>query len=116
MHSKVYIVPSVQRPLRVQHFYQPNTDTLTVLVGDTPILLAAQSQIRNGFVEKRSLDPLQSEATLAIEHAHAVAKVLRQNVVQGHKKDGEEHSYSRLHGHCWSISHHGSVICSPAVH
>ncbi|KAF4982683.1 hypothetical protein FZEAL_1745 [Fusarium zealandicum] len=64
--------------------------------GDAPILSAAQVQIRNEFRQKASLDA--SDAPAAIKHAEDVAKVLRQNVVQGKQiKEGEDRYKLRIH-------------------
>ncbi|KAJ4147112.1 hypothetical protein LMH87_001659 [Akanthomyces muscarius] len=68
--------------------------------GDAPILVAAQSRIRGEFRSKQSLDPKDSSVNEGIEHATQVAKVLRENVVQGKKMDGEEAKYKlRIHEH-----------------
>lgn len=65
-------------------------------LGDAPVLLAAQSQIRNGFREKAALDPTDSETTQAVQHAQEVAKFLRENLVQGRRAEGDEHNYSTI--------------------
>lgn len=62
--------------------------------GDAPILSAAQLQIRNEFRQKASIDV--SDAPAAIKHAEEVAKVLRQNVVQGRRIEEGKDSYSML--------------------
>lgn len=62
--------------------------------GDAPILSAAQLQIRNEFRQKASIDA--SDAPAAIKHAEEVAKVLRQNVVQGRRIEEGKDSYSTL--------------------
>ncbi|KAF4462154.1 Mitochondrial zinc maintenance 1 mitochondrial [Fusarium albosuccineum] len=66
--------------------------------GDGPILSAAQLQIRNEFRQKASIDP--SAAPAAIQHAEEVAKVLRENVVQGKKTEEGPDTYKlRIHEH-----------------
>ncbi|KAF4434360.1 putative Mitochondrial zinc maintenance protein 1, mitochondrial [Fusarium austroafricanum] len=60
--------------------------------GDAPILSAAQLQIRNEFRQKASIDA--SDAPAAIKHAEEVAKVLRQNVVQGQKTEEGKDTYT----------------------
>lgn len=67
--------------------------------GDAPILAAAQVQIRNEFRQKASIEP--SDAPAAIQHAQEVAKVLRENVVQGKKtEEGGQDTYKlRIHNH-----------------
>ena len=61
--------------------------------GDAPVLSAAQLQIRSEFLQKSNLSDAASVQT-AIDHAEEIARVLRENVVQGQKKEGDEHSYS----------------------
>jgi hypothetical protein len=63
-------------------------------LGDAPILSAAQLQIRNEFRQKATIDA--SDAPAAIKHAEEVAKVLRQNVVQGRRTEEGKDSYSKL--------------------
>ncbi|KAM0425017.1 hypothetical protein ACHAPT_009818 [Fusarium lateritium] len=66
--------------------------------GDVHILSAAQIQIRNEFRQKASIDP--SGASAAIQHAEEVAKVLRENVVQGKKTEQGQDTYKlRIHEH-----------------
>ncbi|KFH42539.1 Mitochondrial zinc maintenance protein-like protein [Hapsidospora chrysogenum ATCC 11550] len=60
--------------------------------GDAPILSAAQSQIRNEFRQRSTLSDTES-VQAAVQHAEEVARVLRENVVQGRRTDGDEHSY-----------------------
>ncbi|KAM5369960.1 hypothetical protein ACJZ2D_008759 [Fusarium nematophilum] len=68
--------------------------------GDAPILSAAQDQIRNEFRQKASLNPSDADASAAIQHAEEVAKVLRENVVQGKKtEDGNDTYKLRIHEH-----------------
>ncbi|KAM0298034.1 hypothetical protein ACHAPM_008729 [Fusarium culmorum] len=62
--------------------------------GDAPILSAAQLQIRNEFRQKATIDA--SDAPAAIKHAEEVAKVLRQNVVQGRRIEDGKDSYSEF--------------------
>lgn len=64
--------------------------------GDAPILAAAQVQIRNEFRQKASLDPADASVPAAIQHAEQVAKVLRENVVQGKKIEEGQDKYSTL--------------------
>ncbi|KAH7230421.1 uncharacterized protein BKA55DRAFT_598659 [Fusarium redolens] len=64
--------------------------------GDAPILSAAQLQIRNEFRQKASINA--SDAPAAIKHAEDVAKVLRQNVVQGQRtEEGKDTFKLRIH-------------------
>ncbi|KAF5245900.1 hypothetical protein FANTH_7135 [Fusarium anthophilum] len=64
--------------------------------GDAPILTAAQLQIRNEFRQKASVDA--ADASAAIKHAEDVAKVLRQNVVQGQRtEEGKDTFKLRIH-------------------
>lgn len=71
-----------------------NADTTrTQPTGDAPVLSAAQSQIRNEFRQRSTLSDTES-VQAAVQHADEVARVLRENVVQGQRADGDEHSYS----------------------
>ncbi|CAI6086641.1 unnamed protein product [Clonostachys chloroleuca] len=67
--------------------------------GDAPVLAAAQSQIRNEFINKSALDP--SERPAAIQYAQDVARILRENVVQGRRETENDHNYSTI-----APSHH----------
>lgn len=62
--------------------------------GDAPILSAAQLQIRNEFRQKASADA--ADASVAIKHAEEVAKVLRQNVVQGQRTEEGKDTFSEF--------------------
>lgn len=64
---------------------------LTGQPGDTPVLSAAQLQIREGFRQKASLSSSDPALEPAIKHAEEVAQFLRANVVQG-KKEGDRFS------------------------
>ncbi|KAL7922821.1 hypothetical protein ACQKWADRAFT_291521 [Trichoderma austrokoningii] len=68
--------------------------------GDVHVLSAAQNQIRQTFLENRSLEASGIQA--AIRHAEDVATILRENVVQGQKieKNGDDHTFKlRIHKH-----------------
>jgi complex III assembly factor LYRM7 len=58
------------------------------------LLFAAKDQMRNGFRKNASLLPEDPTTTAAISHAEEVAKILRQNIVQG-KHVGDD-KYSKL--------------------
>ncbi|KAG9254058.1 uncharacterized protein F5Z01DRAFT_655849 [Emericellopsis atlantica] len=65
--------------------------------GDTPVLSAAQTQIRNEFRQRSTLSE-PSELQAAVDHAQSVAQILRQNIVQGKQTEGDENSYKlRIH-------------------
>ena len=66
------------------------------IADDTPSLTAAMSQIRGGFREKANSDPSDDAITAAIQYANDVAKILRENVVQGQREEGTELKYSQL--------------------
>lgn len=66
--------------------------------GDLPILSAAQVQIRSEFRQKASLDPSDESIPAAIAHAEEVAKVLRENIVQGKQMEEKDNTYKlRIH-------------------
>lgn len=69
--------------------------TRVAFKGDIQLLHASQSQARQGFNDKRSLEPSSPEVGEAIKHAEGVAEVLRSNVVQGVQANGGK-SYSEL--------------------
>ena len=58
--------------------------------GDSRLLSGALSQARAGYESNRELQPASDEAAAAVEHASDVARLLRENVVQGRKVEGEE--------------------------
>lgn len=64
-------------------------------LGDAPILSAAQVQIRNEFRQKSNLSDSDS-VQAAVDHAEQVARVLRENVVQGQRQEGNDQNYSML--------------------
>lgn len=68
--------------------------TIWCTAGDAPILSAAQLQIRNEFRQKASVDA--ADASAAIKHAEEVAKVLRQNVVQGQRTEEGKDTFSEF--------------------
>lgn len=57
--------------------------------GDAPLLHAARTEARNSFQKNAMLSPNSPESVAAVSHAEEVAKILKQNVVQG-KKEGED--------------------------
>ncbi|KAI1744769.1 hypothetical protein F4680DRAFT_235063 [Xylaria scruposa] len=63
--------------------------------GDSTMLTAARSSIREGFRANAALEPSSPEFPAAVKHADEVATILRQNVVQG-KKDGDRYKL-RIH-------------------
>jgi len=67
--------------------------------GDIPVLHAARSTIRENFRKNSSLDPVDPAYAPAIAHAEEVAKLLRENIVQGQKVEGEEKYKLRIHEH-----------------
>ncbi|GJN81729.1 complex 1 protein (LYR family) domain-containing protein [Purpureocillium lilacinum] len=68
--------------------------------GDAPVLAAAQDQIRHEFRQRSALDSSSSDTQAALQHADEVAKILRENVVQGKRAVDEEATYKlRIHEH-----------------
>lgn len=68
--------------------------------GDSRLLSGAISEARAGFEGNRQLPPSSNEANAALKHASDVAKLLRENVVQGRKMEGkmDEERYRKLCG------------------
>jgi len=54
-------------------------------------LLAARQQARQGFEKNRSLLPAGDDFAKELKHAEEVAKILRQNVVQGQSEGHGDH-------------------------
>lgn len=61
-------------------------------LGDERLLSAARHEARKGFNSKRQLAGGE-EAAAGIAHAEDVARILRQNVVQGQQLDGKDEKY-----------------------
>ncbi|PQE25203.1 Mitochondrial zinc maintenance 1 mitochondrial protein [Rutstroemia sp. NJR-2017a BVV2] len=72
---------------------------LSPLTEDLPLLTSARKQARSTFLSNRSLEPSSPECAAAIAHAEDVAKILRENVVQGRKEEGDERFKLRIHEH-----------------
>ncbi|KAL2355393.1 mitochondrial zinc maintenance protein 1, mitochondrial [Cryomyces antarcticus] len=65
--------------------------------GDLHRLTAARASARDSFEQGRGLS--ESEISKSINHAEEVAKILRENVVQGHvNAEGEKYKL-RIHEH-----------------
>jgi hypothetical protein len=62
---------------------------LTLYTGDLPLLHAARAEARTNFRKNASLQPNDPAVAAAVQHAEEVAVILKQNVVQGKKLDGE---------------------------
>ena len=63
--------------------------------GDPRILFAARVEARSKFNSNRSLSPESLDAEQKILEAQEVARILRQNVVQGHPVSGSEDAEQR---------------------
>jgi len=64
--------------------------------GDLPLLHAAQKQAREAFRENASLLPNDPAVAAGIEHAQGVARILKENIVQG-KNVGDGKYKLRIH-------------------
>jgi len=62
--------------------------------GDLPLLHAARLQARNAFSKNASLAPNDPSILPAIAHAEEVAKILRENVVQGKRVEEGSDKFS----------------------
>jgi len=58
-------------------------------LGDLPLLTAARAEARNNFRKNASLRPEDPAVAPAIAHAEEVAKILKENIVQG-KHEGDD--------------------------
>ncbi|KAI1124301.1 hypothetical protein F5Y10DRAFT_31913 [Nemania abortiva] len=69
--------------------------TRIVFQGDGMTLNAARANIREAFLKNAALEPASPEYLAAMKHAEEVAKILRENVVQG-KREGDTYKL-RIH-------------------
>lgn len=60
--------------------------------GDTALLHASRSEIKANFQKNASLPPDDPEVVKGIEHAQDVAKILRENIVQGEHVGDDRYS------------------------
>ncbi|TID25150.1 mitochondrial zinc maintenance protein 1 [Venturia nashicola] len=68
--------------------------------GDIPTLLSARTAVRDNFNKNRTLPSSSPEFTEQIQYAQEVAKILRENLVQGRAVDGDGDRYKlRIHEH-----------------
>ncbi|MCJ1305431.1 Mitochondrial zinc maintenance protein 1, mitochondrial [Hypocenomyce scalaris] len=65
------------------------------ILGDVRLLTAARHEARKDFDTNRSLSSSNPEAAAGIAHAEDVARILRQNVVQGEKVSEEGEKYRK---------------------
>ena len=63
--------------------------------GDLRVLSAARVETRSKFDENRFLSPSSSEAEQKVLEAKEVARILRQNVVQGEQVTGLQNKEQR---------------------
>ena len=87
-------------PSMVHALFLPLQHLLNTLPGDYRLLISAGRQARTAFSQNSSLLPSSPEASAQIAHAEDVAKILRQNVVQGRKVDGE--TGEKYREFCWA--------------
>jgi complex III assembly factor LYRM7 len=71
-------------PLPRLHHHSP---TNPLSLGDARLLTAARREARKGFDTSRYLSETDAAVTAGIAHANDVARILRQNVVQGKQVD-----------------------------
>jgi hypothetical protein len=77
---------------------------LTSRIGDVPMLLSARSEARKKFESNRSLTSGSEEHTTQINLAEEVAKILRENVVQGEALDQDGSRYSMSHPNAFEFN------------
>lgn len=65
--------------------------------GDLRMYTAAKVEVRNRFDSSRNLDPGHPETQDRLKEALEVARILRQNVIQGEAKDGAQHYQLNIH-------------------
>ncbi|KAL0937844.1 uncharacterized protein CTRU02_207576 [Colletotrichum truncatum] len=64
--------------------------------GDERVLTAAQQQIRQGFRDHATVAPTDPSVGPAIQKAEDIAKILRENIVQGKQDDAQVYKL-RIH-------------------
>ena len=74
------------------------------------MLSAARAQARSKFESERSLDPGSSEAEQKIGEAEEIARILRQNIVQGEQVAGIENGGQRYRALLPRILHMLAVV------
>ena len=70
--------------------------------GDARLLAGARSRARASYENHRQLSPSSEEAATAVKHAHDVAKLLKENVVQGVRAEGGEEKERYREFCCWA--------------
>ncbi|KAK6581675.1 hypothetical protein PZA11_005372 [Diplocarpon coronariae] len=66
--------------------------------GDMQLIRAARTETRNAFLKNAALAPTDPQLGPAIAHAKEVAKILRENVVQGKLDEAGKYKL-RIHEH-----------------
>ena len=74
--------------------FQPS-NTCKTFVDDLRVLSAASVEARSNFEQNRYISPSSTEAEQKVLKAKEVARVLRQNVVQGEQVTGSEDKEQR---------------------
>lgn len=65
--------------------HRQTSNTCNISAGDLPLLSAARVEARSKFDQNRLLSPSGTETEQKVLEAKEVARILRQNVVQGEK-------------------------------
>ena len=94
------ICPSANLSEQCRSSRSEGISILTVLsaLGDERLLSAARHEARKGFDSKRQLTSSGEEAAAGIAHAEEVARILRQNVVQGQQVNEKGERYRTHEG------------------
>lgn len=75
-----------------------NARTNLTHAGDIPTFQAARSAARDSFAQNRQLQ--RPESSASIQHAEDVAKILREQVIQGKAVEGDKDRFKlRIHEH-----------------
>ena len=72
------------------------SDSCNISLGDLRVLSAARVEARSKFDQNRFLSPSSTEAEQKVREAKEVARILRQNVVQGEEVTGSNTSDQRF--------------------
>ena len=89
-----YLLQNHKPCLGVPLVIQPS-DTCKLFVDDLRVLSAASVEARSSFEQNRYISPSSTEAEQKVLKAKEVARVLRQNVVQGEQVTGSEDKEQR---------------------
>ncbi|KAF2669741.1 hypothetical protein BT63DRAFT_455725 [Microthyrium microscopicum] len=94
------MMPIAEQTMALSAYRTLLRSTRIAFQGDPRTLIASRQKARASFEEARSLSLGSPEAAEKIAEAQEVAKILRENVLQGMAVEGKENTYKlRIHEH-----------------